>query len=49
MSQRHRSQLKESLVAKLKEFEQQNKLILNYDPNRKQISMSLHYRKHMIE
>lgn len=35
MSKRHRSQLKESPVAKLKEFEQQNKLILNYDPKQK--------------
>ena len=35
MSNGHRSQLKESPVAKLKEFEQQNKVVLNYDPKQK--------------
>ena len=35
MSQGHRSQLKESPVAKLKEFKQQNKVVLNYDPKQK--------------
>ena len=35
MSKGHRSQLKEFPVAKLKEFEQQNKVVLNYDPKQK--------------
>lgn len=41
MSQGHRSQLKESPVAKLKEFKQQNKVVLNYDPKQK-INIQVH-------
>lgn len=35
MSKGHRSQPQESPVANLKEFEQQNKVVLNYDPKQK--------------